>query len=136
MCCYRWTAASALTMRRAAYVLSWIMFALTTVVGVVSYLVAVSPLSGLWAVPAAVFVVTLVAFHFPRRRCIGAVALVLNAVLVLAGCALIGLGIDFSAGTAALMVAMGLGVLSCLPSVFNVVALFSYVRRVSVVPAT
>ena len=123
-------------MRRAAYVLSWIMFALTTVVGVVSYLVAVSPLSGLWAVPAAVFVVTLVAFHFPRRRWIGAVALVLNAVLVLAGCAFIGLGIDFSGGTAALMVAMGLGVLSCLPSVFNVVALFSYVRRVSVVPAS
>jgi hypothetical protein len=123
-------------MKRAAYICSWLMLALTFLIGVGSYIVAVSPSSGMWAIPAVVFGVTLAAFHIKQSRWISVVAVALNAILALAGCLLIGMGLDFSAGFSAFLVAVGLAALLCLPSVLNVVALMPYVRRVNVVPAS
>jgi hypothetical protein len=122
-------------MKRAAYVVSWIAFALYVLFVVLTFVTRLPSLRYLLVV-AAISGLSLVAFHASSFRPLRIVAALLNGVLALLVSVMIAVGINFAVGIGAFLTAGALLVVFVVPAVLNAIALLSYVRdRTSVAPA-
>jgi hypothetical protein len=114
-------------MKRLAYICSWIILVLFILSGLSSFMVGTR--SGAFALlPAVVFGIALIAFHAGRQRWVSGLAVAMNGLFALGACALVVLGINFSAGVGAFITAAALLVVVCGPALLNVVALLPSIR--------
>ncbi len=125
-----WVHVTALHMKRAAYVSSWVALALYGVLAVGAFIAGL-PFLRYVLVAVVVVGITLVAFHAKQSRLLPVVAAVLNGVLALLVFTMVANGINFAVGSGAFLTAAVFLAVFFVPALLNTIAMASLFRTVT-----